>query len=422
MPQANELVATPAHLVSELATHDCSIHVNACCSEVHAQLTANPTLPGVVVIDSDGSLYGLISRRRFMEVFSQPYRREVYFPRPLRQIIDDAFAKPLCIDGISPISDAARSAVSRDREQFGDPIAVAYANGDFRVLEMQDLLHALAQSYASQFRELEIVKDNLVQSEKMASLGGLVAGVAHEINTPVGVSLTAASFLTDKIEAFAKLVDAQQVRKADLAAIVSNSREASGIILHNMQRAAALVKSFKQVAADQTSESRRTFDLNESINQILQSLGPSFKQSSIEVHSVGNVEVQMDCYPGALSQIISNLILNAKIHAFAEGEAGDITVSAEYFEASDEVAITVGDNGKGIAHENLGRIFDPFFTTRRNQGGTGLGLHIVHNLVHNTLGGSIKLESELTKGSRFTVRFPRVTPTMAAGNIAAVRP
>jgi signal transduction histidine kinase len=276
-------VATPASLVSELATHDCSISVSASCSAVHATLTADPSLPGVAVVDADGRLCGLISRRRFMEVFTQPYRREVYFPRHLHQLIDVAFAKPLCVAANTSISDATAKAVSRNRDQFGEPIALAYESGNFRVLEMQDLLHALAQRYAAQFRELETAKDSLVQAEKLASLGGLVAGVAHEINTPVGVSLTAASFLTDKFEAFAKLLEAQQVRRADLTAILKNSREVSGIILHNMQRTAALVQSFKQVAADQTSEQRRVFDLKESVQQILQSLGPRLKQSRVSL-------------------------------------------------------------------------------------------------------------------------------------------
>jgi len=223
----------------------------------------------------------------------------------------------------------------------------------------------------------------------MASLGGLVAGVAHEINTPIGVSLSAASHLQERVQGFDTLVQAQQVRRTDLAAMVEDSREASAIILHNMQRAAALVRSFKQVAADQTSEQRRVFDLHQTVEEIIVSLRPSFKHAVAELVFEVPEGIAMDCFPGALAQIVSNLVLNALVHAFEGREQGRVRLSAKPIAHRAQVELSIQDDGVGIPPEVVGRIFDPFFTTKRNQGGTGLGLHIVHNLVHNSLGAPL---------------------------------
>jgi signal transduction histidine kinase len=373
-----------------------------------------PELPGALVQDQNKHLHGLISRRRFMEIFSQPYRAEVYFSRSLEVLLRDEFAQPLCVGATQSIDSAAQQALARDRHNFYEPIAVDLGGYEYRILELQELLHALARQYKFQFQQLQSVKDSLVQAEKMASLGELVAGVAHEINTPIGVSLSAASYLSEQIEQFDRTVAQQQVRKTDLTAMVQNTREASGIILRNMERAAELVRSFKQVAADQTSESRRTFDLAETVQDILFSLGPSLKHSGVRLQHRVETGIEMDCFPGALAQIISNLVLNSLVHAYDDGDEGTISVEADRSATGDEVIVSVSDDGKGIAPHNLSRIFDPFFTTRRNQGGTGLGLHIVHNLVHGSLCGTIRVTSTLGAGARFEVRIPRVTPVQTA--------
>lgn len=402
--------------IGELPAYEGTIALATPCREVFSMFGATSAVPGVVVVDTDASIKGLISRQRFMEVFSQPYRKEVYFGRSLKLLLDEEFAPPLCVSADEPIAQGADAASKRERHLFHEPIAVDHGNGVYRILEVQRLLHALADMYAFQFRELQAAKDSLVQAEKLASLGGLVAGVAHEINTPIGVSLSAASYLCEQIDIFAKLVETQKVRKTDLNGMIENSREASGIILQNMERAASLVRSFKQVAADQTSENRRQFDLRQSVSEILNSLSPSFKHTNIELRCEVDEGIAMDCYPGALAQIISNLVLNALIHAFGEEGRGSIVVSGSVLPGTQDVEMVIKDNGRGVPPEILGRIFDPFFTTRRNQGGTGLGLHIVHNLVHNTLGGNITVDSKQQVGTWFSVRIPQVAPTSSVAD------
>jgi signal transduction histidine kinase len=378
--------------------------------EVFQHFAVSPGIPAVVVLDAQGALSGLISRRRFMEIFSQPYRTEVYFSRPLATLLIEEFQAPLCVSAQESIDVAAQAALSRERELFYEPLAVASDDGRFTVLEAQELLHALANQYKYQFRELQVAKDSLVQSEKLASLGALVAGVAHEINTPIGVSLSAASYLADEIETFEKKLAANQVRKVDLADLVDNTKAGSAIILQNMERAATLVKSFKQVAADQTSELRRVFDLKQSIGEIFFSLEPSLKRTAVKLEFDVPESIEMDSFPGALAQIMSNLVLNALVHAFESEAQGSIHIKANTVAHSDEVKLVLQDDGVGISPDNVTRIFDPFFTTRRNQGGTGLGLHIVHNLVYKTLGGSIKVFSQPNEGTRFEMRVPRVAP------------
>jgi signal transduction histidine kinase len=403
--------ARPAALVSDLRTVEHSIALNASAREVFQSFRESPAMSGATVVDPAGALLGLISRRRCMEIFSQPYRMEVYFSRPLETLLNDEFPFPLCIAASATIDVAAQDALARPRHLFYEPIAVDHGGGCFSILEPQELLHALAIQYKYQFGELQSAKDSLVQAEKLASLGGLVAGVAHEINTPIGVSLSAASYLADKISAFNVALTSNQVRKADLNALVADTIEASDIILRNMERAATLVSSFKRVAADQTSESRRIFDLKQSVGEILFSLGPSFKHSGIQIEQSIDDDIEMDSYPGALAQIISNLVLNAQTHAFGVEAIGTIRITASLSSNKGEIKLSVHDNGCGIDAENLARIFDPFFTTRRNQGGTGLGLHIVHNLIHKTLAGSIQASSTPGSGTRFDIRIPRVTPT-----------
>ncbi len=408
LTQPTEAHTAPAAVVGDLPTFECSVSLQMRCQQVHALFASDALIPGVVVQDAQGRLRALMSRNRFLEVFSQSYRSEVYFSRPLERLLRDEFSAPLCVTADASIAAVAETALQRPRDRFNEPLAVAYPGDVYKVLEMHDLLLALARIQTHQYQQLQVALDHLVQAEKLASLGALVAGVAHEINTPIGVSLSAASHLSEQVNAFGGLLERQQIRKADLQAFVDGSREASGIILHNMERAAALVRSFKQVAADQTSETRRSFDLQQTVAEILFNLGPRFKHRSVELVQQVEPGIAMDCFPGALAQILSNLVLNALLHGFEETGSGQIEVLGS--RRGQDVEITVRDNGRGIPADLLGRVFDPFFTTKRNQGGTGLGLHIVFNLVHNTLGGSIVLHSSVGQGSAFVMRVPCVAP------------
>lgn len=251
---------------------------------------------------------------------------------------------------------------------------------------------------------LKSAQTQLVQSEKMAALGGLVAGVAHEINTPLGVGITAASFLNDKTTKCANLYVSGNLKRSDLEKYIENATESSTMILTNLNRAAELVRSFKQVAADQTNEERRSFNLRKTIEEILFALRPKFKRTNhtITVHCPD--ELILDNYPGVFSQIVTNLVMNSLIHGFENMESGEIEFNI--WVEDDTLVFSYNDNGKGMDAKTLEKSFDPFFTTNRSHGGTGLGMHILYNLVTQTLRGQIEYTSAPGKGVLFLFRIP----------------
>jgi len=259
------------------------------------------------------------------------------------------------------------------------------------------------------YRRLVQTQQTLVESEKLASLGGLVAGVAHEINTPVGISLTTASHLAFITEQIQRELENGAIKKSDFQHYLQAAQESCALILSNAERAANLIHSFKQVAVDQTSEARRDFQLQDYLQEIITSLKPKFKRTQIAIEIDCDPDLLMDSYPGALSQVITNLLVNALIHAFDEGQAGIIKISAHHHEKG-FVALSIKDNGKGIPTEHMGKIFQPFFTTRRGSGGSGLGLHIVYNIVRQRLGGSIDVASEVGQGTTFSITMPSIAP------------
>ena len=273
------------------------------------------------------------------------------------------------------------------------------------------MLDVTAQKRAEQ--ALRQAQQDLIQAEKMASLGSLVAGVAHEINTPLGNTLTASSHLYDKVTELATMLEENRLRRSDLVAFVGLLTETTRLMVTNCERAAELVQSFKQVAVDQTSGERRRFDLKQYIDEVLLSLRPRLRKTGhrIAVECPENLEI--DGYPGAVSQLLTNFLLNSVMHAYDAGQAGAIAIRVRRLEDG-LVELTYTDDGKGIPPELLGRIYDPFFTTRRGTGGSGLGLHIVYNLVTGTLRGQIAVQSEPGHGTCFTVRFPPFTPNDTA--------
>lgn len=258
------------------------------------------------------------------------------------------------------------------------------------------------------YTKLQATQASLVQAEKMASLGGLVAGVAHEINTPVGVILTSASVLSEETQHFRQQLDAGAVKKSDLVAYCDNAGESAKLILGNAERAAALIQSFKRVAVDQTSEARREYELQHYLHEVVTSLTPSLKRRPIRITVDCPEQVTMDGYPGALSQVLTNLLTNVLAHAFQGDEAGDVLIVAQH--EAGTINLTFSDNGRGIPPEHLPKVFDPFFTTSRAQGGSGLGLHLVYNLVTQTLGGNIIVRSEPGVGTTFFITLPQVAP------------
>jgi len=277
-----------------------------------------------------------------------------------------------------------------------------------RVEERTAALTQTNEDLRTAVNNLEQAQQELLQREKLAALGALVAGIAHELNTPIGNSVTAASTLHDQTESFTEQLKAG-ITKSALDRFVDSTKLASDIVLRNLQRAAELVTSFKHVAVDQTSDQRRDFSLSEVISETLLTLGPGIRKSGHEVVKQMGEDVTLDSYPGALSQIVANLINNAFLHAFQDKEHGSVRVEAGPL-GEDEVILVVSDDGCGIAPENIERIFNPFFTTRLGKGGSGLGLHITYNQVTGMLGGQIRAESTPGQGTRFVLTMPRVAP------------
>jgi signal transduction histidine kinase len=251
---------------------------------------------------------------------------------------------------------------------------------------------------------LQLTQNQLIQSEKLVALGGLVAGVSHEINTPVGVSVTAASHLKEKTEEISAAFSNSLMKKSDLEKYLNLANESTEVILSNSRRASELIKSFKQVAVDQSDEQKRSFKVKEYIEQVLLSLKPKLKKTNISIGINCDEGLQINSYAGALSQIVTNLVMNSLIHAFEEGQEGTIIFDIE--KQGNNILFTYSDNGKGISKDIIGKIFDPFFTTKRGQGGTGLGLNIVYNIVTQTFGGTIECKSKTGLGTAFNISFP----------------
>ncbi len=256
--------------------------------------------------------------------------------------------------------------------------------------------------------DLREAQQNLIAAEKLAALGGLVAGVAHEVNNPIGISLTVASSFARRCDDFAKEVRSGPLRRSRLDEFLEGGRDAANQLVANLQRAGELVQSFKQVAVDRSHADRRQFDLRESTDQIVASLRPVLKKSQIALTIDVPTGILMDSYPGSYGQVLTNLFLNSVIHAFPDGRAGSVIVEARL--VRDDVDIFVSDDGVGMSDDIQRRALDPFFTTRRNEGGTGLGLHIIFNLVTQQLGGRLTFESRLGWGTRFRISIPRVAP------------
>ncbi|RAU22790.1 histidine kinase [Paramagnetospirillum kuznetsovii] len=253
---------------------------------------------------------------------------------------------------------------------------------------------------------LKAAQESLVQSEKLASLGALVAGVAHEINTPIGIALSCASHLADATAGMRKMFEADDIGVEDFERFMATVTDTTRLILGNCDRAADLIRSFKQVAVDRTTSDRRHFDLGSYIRETLASLGPHLRQAGHAVSIDCPGGIVMNSFPGALSQVLGNFVMNSLVHGFGPGEIGHIVISVDQPDPT-SVRIAYSDNGHGIPEENRGRIFDPFFTTKRGAGGSGLGLHIVYNLVVGQLGGTVAVEPRDGGGTCFIVTIPK---------------
>lgn len=279
-------------------------------------------------------------------------------------------------------------------------------------VELESRVEARTKELTQTLETLKQTQNELMQVEKMASLGAMVAGVAHELNTPIGNALMVASTLSDVHREF---VDSSSkgFSRSSFNHYLESVEESAKILNRTLSRTANLIVSFKQIAVDRTSEQRRSFELQEIVDEIVITISPSLKKTPHQLITNVPVGIVFDSYPGSLGQVFINLITNALMHAFDESEmspsVGEIKMFVEM--ENEWVKIIFSDNGKGIKNEDKSKVFDPFFTTKLGQGGSGLGLSIVYNIVTGILGGTIELESEVGKGAKFIINLPLVAPS-----------
>ncbi|CCG07511.1 ATP-binding protein [Pararhodospirillum photometricum] len=384
------------------------------------------SVDGLMVTDREGTI--ITSNRRFHELLGLDPDRMVTYAQPRRaQMSGETMADPQSFlnlyQGVlaSPEAVAADTLVLADGrllEGYTAPFRVGGAIAG-RLWSLRDIterervradLTRAKDAAEKALADLRDAQGHLVEAEKMASLGQLVAGVAHEINTPVGIAVTAASLIADETRALRQQVENDTLRRSSFLAFLEQIEEASTLLLANTERASELIQSFKQVAVDQTSDERRRFDLAHYTHEVLLSLGPPLRKAPHRLDVEIPEGLILDSYPGAFARIIANLVMNALIHAFPDPATPGVLRLSAQVGADDQIEMTVADSGVGMSAEVRRRLFDPFFTTRRGQGGSGLGLNIVYNLVTHTLGGRIEVDTFPGGGSRFLVTVPRIAP------------
>ena len=301
------------------------------------------------------------------------------------------------------------------RQRLGESMKIQAnhsATLEQRVSERTTALNNSNQELRETLETLKNAQLEIQRSDRLAALGSLVAGVAHELNTPIGNSVTVASTLQAFSLDFKKALD-QGITRSALVRYIENNTQASEMLLRNLHNAAELIGSFKRVAVDRTSAQRRQYKLDEVVKETVLTMGAFIRQKSCEVKIEIESHIQMDGYPGPLGQVFTNLINNALIHGFDQRDNGLITISAHPIKSSLPAAVEliIIDDGMGISNANIGRIFDPFFTTKLGQGGSGLGLNIAYNLITDVLGGHIQVESTVGEGARFLIQLPLSAPS-----------
>ena len=384
-------------------------------AEEHVKLVLNSALEGIITADPKGNIlnYNPAAERIFGHKESDIRGQNIKLLMPhdiaerhdsiLSNYANGAAAKIVGVGGREVI------AKRQNGEEFFMEISISELktnSNHFFTAIVRDITERKEadQKLRDTLETLQDTQKELVQSEKMASLGGLVAGVAHEINTPIGVGVTAASHLQEKTVALKHDFENGQLKKADFKAFVDAATMSADMIYANLLRASDLIKSFKQVAVDQSSEEPRVFNFLKYVDEILISLQPKLKRTRLTIIAEGDKDLTIDTVPGPIAQIITNLLMNSLIHAYEPQDEGciKIHVAAE----NGCIKMTYSDDGKGMNEETVSKIFDPFFTTKRGTGGSGLGMHILYNQTTQTLGGTVKCSSVLGAGTEFEFTFP----------------
>ncbi len=326
--------------------------------------------------------------------------------------------EPLAITGDDEIArvgsamERMRQALLAAFDELKQHASTLESQVDQRTAELTSANAELTQALA----HLKTAQRELVESEKLASLGRLVAGVAHELNTPLGNALTVVSALEDRWGKLEQMLASNTpMRKSLLEDLAKDTRRGQDILQRNVKKAADLVRDFKQVAIDQTNDTRRDFELAHEVENVLVMVEPSFKHTPYSILTELVPGIAMNSYPGALGQVLTNLLMNALVHGFEGRETGTVRISCKPMDGG-QVELRVQDDGRGMDESVRRRIFDPFFTTKLGTGGSGLGMHIVHNIVSNVLGGSIEVSSSTGHGTLTVIRIPTVAPQRAPGD------
>jgi signal transduction histidine kinase len=286
-------------------------------------------------------------------------------------------------------------------EARNQALADANENLELRVAER-------TQSLEEAMEALRRTQEEMLQSEKLASLGRVVAGVAHELNTPIGNALTVSTTVASHLEVLQRELAEGALRRSSLTDFIDNTRDGIAIFVRNIERAAQLISNFKQVAIDHVTDQRRVFDLAEVTQEVLSTVEPAVRRGGCHVQTHLVQGLSCDGFPGAYGQVLTNLVMNVLLHAYPQGQGGEIEVSIFETAQPGEVGLSVRDHGVGMTEQVKRQVFDPFFTTRFGMGGSGLGMHIVHTLVTRTLQGSIAIQSEPGAGCNISICFPRM--------------
>lgn len=329
-----------------------------------------------------------------------------YLATPLKQIT---------LGMKSVTDDAYQHELSGLHGEFAEPVRI-FNQMSYKITEqrqdLQDMVDSLdskvkerTNELDSKIAELTHTRNELLQSEKMASLGRLVAGFAHEINTPIGVAVSGSSSLEENARTVKQLLAQEEVTEEELLACTEPMEEAAKLVQSNLRRAAKLVSSFKRTAIDQSNVTPHLFDVAESIGDVINSLHNKFKRTEIQINIDCPEKLSLYGNPGELEQLLTNLMLNSLIHGFHNGEEkGEIRIAVRQLEQIFQLEYS--DDGKGMETEQLNNIYEPFFTTNRMHGGSGLGLYICYNLVTTRLKGTIHCDSTPDQGVHFLIQFP----------------
>ncbi len=298
-----------------------------------------------------------------------------------------------------------------DRKRMESELKLLNTDLEQRVAERTHAFDQANRELVATMEALKRTQDELINSEKLASLGSLVAGVAHELNTPLGNALVSASTITHDIEVMEQSLGDGSLKKSVFENFMLRVKEGTELTLRSLERSVSLIASFKQVAVDQDSERRRTFDLAQTLNEVLDTLRPGLKRRRLQLEVRLCEDVSMESFPGPLGQVIINLITNAVTHGFDGLDSGTIRITAVR-ESDTTVRVSIEDDGVGIPAAHLGQIFDPFFTTRLGRGGSGLGLSISHRITTRVLGGQVTVHSVPGQGARFDLVLPVKAPSV----------